>query len=161
MSARIREKLFLTERTCNSVKYAICLLPCDNPIFMGKTYCSIYSRRKTTVKGQHRFVPLLPFIASKYNARFFMAFRSHDMKKPPASSCKRLLLKEVHHIRSKIPAAPIPVPTHIVTMPYFRFLRRNACTTVAERIAPVAPSGWPSAIAPPIGLTLAGSSPRS
>lgn len=65
------------------------------------------------------------------------------------------------YIRSKIPAAPIPVPTHIVTMPYFRFLRRNACTTVAERIAPVAPNGCPSAIAPPIGLILDGSRPRS
>ncbi len=28
-------------------------------------------------------------------------------------------------------------------MPYFKPRRRNACTTVAERIAPVAPSGWP------------------
>ncbi|KAF4530292.1 hypothetical protein B566_EDAN018434 [Ephemera danica] len=27
---------------------------------------------------------------------------------------------------SKIPAAPWPVPTHMVTMPYFRFLRRKA-----------------------------------
>ncbi len=55
--------------------------------------------------------------------------------------------------RSKIPAAPWPVPTHIVTMPYLSWRRRSACTSVAERIAPVAPSGWPSAIAPPIGLT--------
>ena len=47
----------------------------------------------------------------------------------------------------------------MVTMPYLRFLRRKACTTVADRMAPVAPSGWPSAIAPPIGLTLAGSRP--
>ena len=39
--------------------------------------------------------------------------------------------------------------------------RRSACTRVAERIAPVAPSGWPSAIAPPIGLTFVRSSPRS
>src|SRR5439155_18483477 len=61
--------------------------------------------------------------------------------------------------RSKIAAAPCPVPTHIVTMPYFRLWRRSACTTVAARIAPVAPSGWPNAIAPPIGLALAGSRP--
>jgi len=37
--------------------------------------------------------------------------------------------------RSKIPAAPWPVPTHIVTMPYLRLRRRSAWTTVAERIA--------------------------
>ena len=47
----------------------------------------------------------------------------------------------------------------MVSMPYFIWRRRSACTTVAARIAPVAPSGWPSAIAPPIGLTLAASSP--
>ncbi len=52
------------------------------------------------------------------------------------------------------------MPTHIVTMPYFSRWRRRACTTVAARIAPVAPSGWPRAIAPPIGFTFAGSSPR-
>ena len=51
------------------------------------------------------------------------------------------------------------MPTHIVTMPYFSLWRRSACTTVAARMAPVAPSGWPSAMAPPIGLTLALSSP--
>ena len=61
--------------------------------------------------------------------------------------------------RSKIPAAPCPMPTHIVTMTYFSWWRCNAWITVAARIAPVAPSGWPSAIAPPIGLTFAGSSP--
>jgi hypothetical protein len=61
--------------------------------------------------------------------------------------------------RSRMPAAPWPMPTHIVTMPYFSWWRRSACTTVAARIAPVAPSGWPSAIAPPIGLTFAGSRP--
>ena len=59
-----------------------------------------------------------------------------------------------------MPAAPCPMPTHMVTMPYFSLWRRSACTTVAERMAPVAPSGWPSAMAPPMGLTLAGSSPR-
>ena len=31
----------------------------------------------------------------------------------------------------------MPVPTHIVTMPYFSCRRRSACTTVAARIAPV------------------------
>ena len=49
----------------------------------------------------------------------------------------------------------MPVPMHIVTMPYFFLCRRSPCTSVAARIAPVAPSGWPSAIAPPSGLTFA------
>ena len=30
------------------------------------------------------------------------------------------------YMRSKIPAAPMPVPTHMVTMPYFRLRRRRA-----------------------------------
>ena len=30
-----------------------------------------------------------------------------------------------NHRASKIPAAPIPVPTHIVTMPYFNLRRRK------------------------------------
>src|SRR5690606_5729899 len=62
---------------------------------------------------------------------------------------------------SKIPAAPIPVPMHIVTMPYFCWRRRRPWTRVAVRTAPVAPSGCPSAIAPPSGLTLSGSRPTS
>ena len=57
---------------------------------------------------------------------------------------------------SKMPAAPMPVPMHIVTMPYFCSRRRRPCTMVAVRTAPVAPSGWPSAIAPPSGLTFDG-----
>ena len=66
-----------------------------------------------------------------------------------------------HHrlsTRSKMPAAPWPVPIHIVTMPYLPPVRRRPCTTVAARMAPVAPRGWPRAIAPPIGFTLARSS---
>src|SRR5690606_11532590 len=63
--------------------------------------------------------------------------------------------------RSKMPAAPMPVPTHMVTMPYRRSWRRRAWMAVAERIAPVAPSGWPRAMAPPMGLTTASSRPRS
>ena len=42
---------------------------------------------------------------------------------------------------SKMPAAPMPVPMHIVTMPYFCWRRRRPCSSVAVRIAPVAPSG--------------------
>ena len=35
----------------------------------------------------------------------------------------------------------MPVPIHMVTMPYFFFVRRNPCIKVATRTAPVAPSG--------------------
>src|SRR5690606_34273175 len=54
-------------------------------------------------------------------------------------------------IASKMPAAPMPVPMHIVTIPYFCWRRRIPCTMVAVRTAPVAPRGCPSAIAPPSG----------
>src|SRR5690606_18927934 len=63
--------------------------------------------------------------------------------------------------RSKMPAAPMPVPTHMVTMPYCRLRRRRAWMVVAERIAPVAPRGWPRAMAPPMGLTTSSFRPRS
>jgi hypothetical protein len=45
------------------------------------------------------------------------------------------------HSASKIPAAPMPVPMHIVTMPYLPPVRRSPWTMVAVRTAPVAPSG--------------------
>ena len=56
---------------------------------------------------------------------------------------------------SKRPAAPMPVPMHIVTIPYFCPRRRRPWTMVAVRTAPVAPSGCPSAIAlgHPLGAT--------
>ena len=54
--------------------------------------------------------------------------------------------------RSKIPAAPIPPPTHIVTSPYRASRRRISWSSVAVSLAPVHPSGWPSAIAPPLTL---------
>src|SRR5690606_21319071 len=81
--------------------------------------------------------------------------------------CRRQALEPVglhgrmRYSASKMPAAPMPVPTHIVTMPYLPPVRRRPCTRVAVRIAPVAPKGWPSAIAPPRGLILSGSSSRS
>ena len=59
--------------------------------------------------------------------------------------------------RSKIPAAPIPPPTHIVTIPYLDPRRRISCSSVAVNLAPVHPSGWPRAMAPPLTLRRAGS----
>src|SRR6267154_5193888 len=62
---------------------------------------------------------------------------------------------------SYIPAAPIPPPTHIVTIPYFALRRGISRSKVAVSLAPVQPSGWPRAMAPPLTFTLAGSMPRT
>jgi hypothetical protein len=43
--------------------------------------------------------------------------------------------------RSKIPAAPMPPPMHMVTMPYRAFRRCNSRKIVAVSFAPVHPSG--------------------
>jgi len=43
--------------------------------------------------------------------------------------------------RSKIPAAPMPVPTHIVTMPYFWSRRCRPWISLVDSTAPVAPRG--------------------
>src|SRR5580704_2222962 len=56
----------------------------------------------------------------------------------------------LHQVRSNIPAAPMPPPMHMVTMPYRAFLRCKSRISVAVSFAPVQPSGWPSAIAPPL-----------
>ena len=52
----------------------------------------------------------------------------------------------------------MPVPMHIEIIPTRAWPRCIALIRVAVRITPVAPSGWPSAIAPPWGFTFAGSS---
>jgi len=46
-----------------------------------------------------------------------------------------------YQTRSKMPAAPCPMPMHIVTIPYLPWVRCRPWITVAARIAPVAPSG--------------------
>src|SRR5699024_8102268 len=65
-------------------------------------------------------------------------------------------------IYSKIPAAPIPTPIHIVTIPYFvsgRFFISES--NLPTSIAPVAPSGCPNAIAPPLTFVFSTSKPVS
>ena len=59
-------------------------------------------------------------------------------------------------------AAPMPPPMHIVTTPYspaaplqLAQQRRRSCRV------PETPSGWPRAMAPPLGFTFAGSMPSS
>ena len=44
---------------------------------------------------------------------------------------------------SKIPAAPMPPPTHIVTIPYWTFLRGISWSREAVNFAPVHPIGCP------------------
>src|SRR5206468_7161401 len=57
------------------------------------------------------------------------------------------------YILSKIPAAPIPPPTHIVTMPYRDWRRFISYSRLVVSLAPVQPRGWPRAIAPPLTLS--------
>src|ERR1700676_3495915 len=59
-----------------------------------------------------------------------------------------------HHTRSMIVAVPMPAPMQSVTSPIERLRRSSSSTSVPRIIAPVAPSGWPSAMAPPLTLTL-------
>ena len=54
---------------------------------------------------------------------------------------------------------PWPPPMHMVTRPRRPPVRSSSWSALIVRIAPVAPTGWPSAIAPPFGFTFAGSSP--
>ncbi|VEU39694.1 unnamed protein product [Pseudo-nitzschia multistriata] len=58
---------------------------------------------------------------------------------------------------SNTAAAPIPVPMHIDTTPNRSLRRCNSFSKVAICRAPVHPSGCPRAMAPPLGLTFAGS----
>src|SRR5262249_3132829 len=60
-------------------------------------------------------------------------------------------------ILPNIPAYPMPPPAHIVTSPYRDWPRRISCRIVVVSFAPVQPSGWPSAIAPPLTFSLSGS----
>ena len=51
-----------------------------------------------------------------------------------------------------IVAVPMPPPMHSVTSAVDLLVRSSSSSTVPKIIAPVAPSGWPSAIAPPLTL---------
>jgi len=61
---------------------------------------------------------------------------------------------------SKTPAAPWPVPTHMVTMPYLPPVRLRSFIICTVSLAPVQPSGWPRAMAPPLMLSFSGSRPK-
>src|SRR6185437_1006764 len=63
--------------------------------------------------------------------------------------------------RSMILTFAWPPPSHIVTIPYRPPVRASEWASVVSSRAPVAPSGWPSAIAPPQTLTRVRSAPVS
>ena len=62
---------------------------------------------------------------------------------------------------STIAAIPCPPPMQADATPRLRPRRRSSSSSVSSRRVPLAPSGWPSAIAPPFTLTLSRSSPSS
>src|SRR5581483_1522527 len=74
-----------------------------------------------------------------------------------------LAVEQPHQIRSISVAVPSPPPQHMVTSPRSPPLRSSSWRSVVRRRAPVDPSGWPSAIAPPLTFTFStsGSSSRS
>src|SRR6185503_2266861 len=54
-----------------------------------------------------------------------------------------------HQSRSSTNAAPWPPPTHNDAMPRWMPRRRISISSVSRSRAPLDPTGWPSAIAPP------------
>ena len=48
---------------------------------------------------------------------------------------------------------PWPTPMHMVQRAYFPVVRRSWYMAVVIRRAPLAPRGWPRAMAPPLGFT--------
>src|SRR6185503_8779724 len=59
----------------------------------------------------------------------------------------------VDHGASKVAAMPWPTPMHMVARPFFAPRARIAWSRVATMRAPLMPSGWPSAMAPPLTFT--------
>src|SRR5690606_8534019 len=84
--------------------------------------------------------------------------RAHHARTDDADALDRLVC---HHAASSTVAMPWPPPMHWVASAYFAPSRLSRLAALPTIRAPVAPSGWPMAIAPPSGFTLASSSPRS
>src|SRR6185437_4188941 len=61
------------------------------------------------------------------------------------------------HTRSMIVAVPMPTPMQSVISAVERLRRSSSSSAVPRIMAPVAPSGWPIAMAPPLTLTLSAS----
>src|SRR5260370_14949783 len=67
----------------------------------------------------------------------------------------------LYFIASTIIAIPCPPPMHAVANPYRKPFRRSSFTSVITTRVPLAPSGCPSAIAPPFTLVLSRFSPNT
>src|SRR5450759_493908 len=63
---------------------------------------------------------------------------------------------EISQTRSMIVAVPMPIPMQSVTSAVDRSRRSSSSSTVPRIMAPVAPSGWPMAMAPPLAFILSG-----
>src|SRR4051794_28556978 len=64
-------------------------------------------------------------------------------------------------VRATAMATPMPPPTHSDATPYGAWRCLIAYTSVVNTRAPLAPIGWPRAMAPPWTFTRAGSIPSS
>src|SRR6476661_5117186 len=82
---------------------------------------------------------------------------------PPRLQCGHVSqgFTSPHQTRSIIVALAMPPPSHIVKSPCCCPSRRNRWTRVVANLAPEAPSGCPSATAPPDGFTHSASAPVS
>src|SRR4029079_10177024 len=68
----------------------------------------------------------------------------------------------IHQAASTSIAPPRPPPMQIEAMPRFAFLRFRSCSMCRTILAPDAPTGWPSATAPPSTFNFSwSSSPRA
>src|SRR5690606_28106939 len=63
--------------------------------------------------------------------------------------------------RSMMVALAVPRPSQIASKPYLPWRRRNSYASVPISLAPVAPSGWPSACAPPLTFSLSRLAPNA
>jgi hypothetical protein len=86
-----------------------------------------------------------------------LAPRGGGLQDPP---CARDLARHAQ-TRSSASAIPCPPPMHMVTIARRAPARSISAMALTTRMAPVAPTGWPSAMAPPFGFTRAGSSPST
>ena len=85
-----------------------------------------------------------------------------DQPRADVAACRRRVMPArsvfMHRSRS---ASPWPPPPHSAAAPRPPPRRRSSSARVRASRAPDMPIGWPSAIAPPLTLTIAGSMPRS
>src|SRR5216683_102511 len=94
------------------------------------------------------------------------AFTVHCARGEPFSEVDRLKVAERRErfhstTRSMIVAVPSPPPQHMVSRPYRRSRRSSSYSSLFIRIAPEAPNGCPTAMAPPFTFVLSISAPVS